>query len=290
MKKSSAVLIILLGATFMSFNGVLIRVLESANGFQVLFYRSIGLSLFVLLFISLKRKISFIKVFDNIDKWDISVGVCLGFAFSSYVFSIFYTSVASTLFILSTTPIIAAFLSWLALSERPSLIAGVAMLLSLAGVLIMVKEGFSVGRIWGNGLALISAVSFAAMLVLTRRSYKTDILTGTLLGGCFSGIFGLFASIISQSVIVSSFDLSVMLVMGAFAIGLGISLVTLAAPFVPSAEVSILVLLESVLGPLWVWSFLNETISGSELVGGLIILSSVCLLSYPTGWRQKNFR
>ena len=275
----------------MSFNGVLIRVLESANGFQVLFYRSIGLSLFVLLFISLKRKISFIKVFDNIDKWDISVGVCLGFAFSSYVFSIFYTSVASTLFILSTTPIIAAFLSWLALSERPSLIAGVAMLLSLVGVLIMVKEGFSVGRSWGNGLALISAVSFAAMLVLTRRSYKTDILTGTLLGGCFSGIFGLFASIfILQSVIVSSFDLSVMLVMGAFAIGLGISLVTLAAPFVPSAEVSILVLLESVLGPLWVWTFLNETISGSELAGGLIILLSVCLLSYPTGWRQKNFR
>jgi drug/metabolite transporter (DMT)-like permease len=129
------------------------------------------------------------------------------------------------------------------------------------------------------------------MLVLTRRSYKTDILTGTLLGGCFSGIFGLFASIfISQSMSVSSFDLSVMLIMGAFEIGLGITLVTLAAPFVPSAEVSILVLLESVLGPLWVWAFLNETMSGSELAGGLIILLSVCMLSYPTGWYQKNFR
>ena len=290
MKKSSAVLTILLGATFMSFNGALIRLLETANGFQVLFYRSIGLSLFVLLFISWKRKISFIKVFDNIDKWDTIVGICLGFAFSCYVFSIFYTSVASTLFILSTTPIIAAFLSWLALSERPSLVVGVAMLLSLAGVLIMVKEGLSVGRSWGNGLALISAVSFAAMLVVTRRSYKTDILTGTLFGGCLSGIFGLFSSIfISQTMIVSTFDLSVMLIMGAFAIGLGISLVTLAAPFVPSAEVSILVLLESVLGPLWVWAFLNETMTGSELAGGLIILLSVCMLSYPTGWLQKNF-
>ena len=291
MKKSSAVLTILLGATFMSFNGVLIRVLESATGFQVLFYRSIGLSLFVLLFISLKRRVPFTKVFSDIDKWDILVGVCLGFAFSSYVFSIFYTSVASTLFILSTTPIIAAFLSWLALSERPSLIVVVAMLLSLVGVLVMVKEGFSVGKSWGNNLALISAVSFAAMLVLTRRSYKADILSGTLLGGFFSGAFGLFASIfISQNLSVSSFDFFVMLVMGAFAIGLGISLVTLAAPFVPSAEVSILVLLESVLGPLWVWFFLNETISGGELVGGLIILLSVCMLSYPTSWRKKTFR
>ena len=289
MKKSLAVLIILLGATFMSFNGVLIRVLESANGFQVLFYRSIGLSLFVLLFIRIKRRTPLIKAFGTIDKWDILVGIFLGVAFSSYVFSIFYTSVASTLFILSTTPIIAAFLSWWALSERPSFIAGFAMLLSLAGVLIMVWEGLLVGRSWGNVLALISAVSFAAMLVLTRRSYKTDILTGTFLGGLFSGIFGLVAAVfISQGISVSPFDLSLMLVMGAFAIGLGICLVTLAAPFVPSAEVSILVLLESVLGPLWVWGFLNEALSGNELAGGLIILLSVCILSYPQAWRNKS--
>ena len=273
----------------MSFNGALIRVLESANGFQVLFYRSIGLCLFVLLFIRIKRRTSLVKAFGTMDKWDILVGVCLGVAFSSYVFSIFYTSVASTLFILSTTPMIAAFLSWLSLSERPSLITGFAMLLSLAGVLIMVREGLSVGRSWGNGLALISAVSFAAMLVLTRKSYKTDILTGTFLGGFFSGVFGLFAAVfISSGIGVSPFDLSLMLVMGAFAIGLGISLVTLAAPFVPSAEVSILVLLESVLGPLWVWGFLNEAMSGNELAGGLIILLSVCILSYPKGWQNKS--
>ena len=95
----------------MSFNGALIKVLESANGFQVLFYRSIGLSMFVLLFISLKRKITIIRVLQTIDIWDVLVGICLGFAFSSYVFSIFYTSVAYTLFILSSTPLIAALLS-----------------------------------------------------------------------------------------------------------------------------------------------------------------------------------
>ena len=89
MKKNLAVLTILLGATFMSFNGALIRILESANGFQVLFYRSVGLITFVLFFISLKRKTSITKVLRTIDSWDIGVGTCLGFAFSSYVFSIF---------------------------------------------------------------------------------------------------------------------------------------------------------------------------------------------------------
>jgi len=271
-----------LGATFMSFNGALIRILESANGFQVLFYRSIGLVTFVLVFISLKRKTAIIEVFRAIDAWDIVVGVCLGFAFSSYVFSIFYTSVAYTLFILSSTPLVAALLSWVVLNERPRLITGFAMLLSLFGVVIMVRTGVSVGYGWANFLALISALSFASMLVITRRSYKEDILTGTFLGGVFSGLFGLLSSVfVVNSLEVSLYDLGIMFVMGAFAIGLGITLVTLAAPFVPSAEVSILVLLESVLGPIWVWLFLNEIVSKSELVGGALILFSVFLLSYP---------
>ena len=266
----------------MSFNGVLIRILDGANGFHVLFYRSIGLCIFVLLFIGWKRKISIIQVLKTIDVWDIAVGLCLGFAFSSYVFSIFYTSVAYTLFILSSTPLMAAFLSWLLLDEKPSLVAMLAMLLSLFGVVIMVRASISIGTGWPQSLALISAVSFASMLVITRRSFKSDVLTGTFLGGVFSGGFGLFASIFFvNSLSVSFYDLSLMILMGALAIGLGITLVTFSAPFVPSAEVSVLVLLESVLGPLWVWFFLKEGIEQSELLGGGIILASVLLLSSP---------
>ena len=265
----------------MSFNGILIRLLENSNGFQVLFYRSIGLTVFVLFFIALKRKCSIFSVLNNTDAWDILVGLLLGFAFSSYVFSIFFTSVAYTLFILASTPVIAAFLSWLVLNERPRLITVLAMVFSLIGVAIMVGDRILGGSGWVQALALISASSFAAMLVATRRSYKADILTGTFLGGVFSGTFGFLASIfIVNTVSVSSYDFSIMIVMGALAIGLGITLVTLAAPIIPSAEVSILVLLESVLGPLWVWILLEEVPSRGELIGGGIILSSVFLMSY----------
>ncbi len=273
----------------MSFNGALIKVLESANGFQVLFYRSIGLSMFVLLFISLKRKITIIRVLQTIDIWDVLVGICLGFAFSSYVFSIFYTSVAYTLFILSSTPLIAALLSWLVLNERPRLITGLAMLLSLFGVATMVRAGLTIGNGWAQCLALISAISFATMLVVARQSNKIDILTGTFLGGVFSGSFGFFASMFAVSGLsVSIYDLSIMILMGALAIGLGITLVTLAAPFVAAAEVSVLVLLESVLGPLWVWFFLNEAVTKSELIGGAVILLSILLLSYSKKSVLKN--
>ena len=289
MEKTAAVYLVLLGATFMSFNGVLIRLVDNANGFQILFYRSIALSLLVLVVIKFKRKILLRYVLNNIDKWDLLIGACLGVAFSSYVFSIIYTSVAATLFILSTTPLIAALLSWIVLNEKPTFVVSIAMVTSLVGVTVMVYEGLSLDRNLGNGLALLSALFFAVMLVVTRRSYKLDVLTGTCLGGFFSGVFGCLASIfLTSGLYVSQYDLIIMFVMGAFAIGIGISLVTIAAPFIPSSEVSVLVLLESVLGPIWVWTFLNESMSGSELAGGFIILLSVAILSYRQG--SKNIR
>ena len=68
--------------------------------------------------------------------------------------------------------------------------------------------------------------------------------------------------------------------MGLFTIGIGIALVTWATPYLPAAEISILVLIESILGPIWVWIFLNETISVFEIIGGLTVLSAVVLMIY----------
>ena len=280
MRQKTAVSLILLGAFFMSFNGLLIRLLEAANGFQILFYRSISMSVLVLIVIIFRRRVSIKKIVEQIDRWDLLIGTFLGVAFSSYVFSIIFTSVAATLFILSTAPLLATFFAWIFLGERPSIIVVVAMSLSLFGVFLMVSEGLSMGKNLGNFLAFLAAVSFASMLVATRGSNKIDVLTGTLLGGMLSGALGLLGAIyLSNDIYLSSHDIFLILLMGAFAIGLGITLVTIAAPFVPSSEVSVLVLLESFLGPVWVWLLIGEDMSGVELVGGFIIFGSVFLLS-----------
>ena len=77
-------------------------------------------------------------------------------------------------------------------------------------------------------------------------------------------------------------DFYISLIMGVFTIGLGIALVTWATPFLPAAEVSILVLLESILGPVWVWLFLGEIISFAELIGGFTVISAVILMVYKS--------
>ncbi|MFT5637785.1 MAG: DME family drug/metabolite transporter [Paracoccaceae bacterium] len=103
---------------------------------------------------------------------------------------------------------------------------------------------------------------------------------GTFLGGVFAGILGILcAAVLSNSLVLGAYDMGLILFMGAFTIGIGIAFVTWGAPFLPAAEVSLLVLIESVLGPIWVWVFLGEAMSGVELFGGTIVLVSVCLMS-----------
>ena len=265
----------------MSFNGLLIRLLQSADGFLILFYRSVSMSILLLVVIRLKRGITFMTIMTKIDRWDLLVGFFLGIAFTGYVFSIIFTSVAATLFILSTAPLIATFFAWIILGEKPRRIAVFAMFMSLFGVYLMVSQSLEVNKNLGDLLALLAAIAFASMLVTTRGSKKEDILSGTLIGGAFSGLLGLAgAMLFSRSMTISSSDIIIILFMGAFAIGLGITLVTLAAPFVPSAETSILILFESFLGPIWVWLFIGEALSQEEFLGGSIIFSSVILLSY----------
>ena len=88
--------------------------------------------------------------------------------------------------------------------------------------------------------------------------------------------------VVNPQSIISKYDFYISMIMGVFTIGLGIALVTWASPFLPAAEVSILVLLESILGPVWVWLFLGEIISFAELVGGFTVISAVILMVYKT--------
>ena len=282
MKKISAVYITLLGATCMSFVGLLIRLIDSADGFQILFYRSLGMSAIILLVACLKRKSRPILVLLSLDKNDFLMGGFLCFAFLTYVFSMLNTSIASTLFLLSMSPIFAGLISWFWIGEKPKKIVWVSMLIALFGVLLMMGDGLNNNsKTFGNFLALLSAIFFALMLVQARKSKKTDVLGGTFLGAFFSFVLGIIITLILKNdIIISKYDIFLSIFMGLFTIGIGIALVTWATPYLPAAEISILVLIESILGPIWVWIFLNETISVFEIIGGLTVLSAVVLMIY----------
>ncbi len=278
MGKSQAMALILFGATFMSFVGLLMRLIDTADGFQILAYRSISLAGMVALVACLRRKISPQRFLAGLDRSDLGMGLALSIAFSTYVFAMLNTSVASALFILSVTPLCAALMAWAWIGERPTRTTLTTMGLAVIGVGVMVQGGVDLGRTAGNLFAFASALSFALMLTLARRSRKPDVLGGTFLGGVFCLLIGAgCAFALGTGLHVSAYDFWLTLFMGGFTIGIGIAFVTWGTPYVPAAEVSLLVLLESVLGPIWVWLFVNEAMTLPEMVGGAIVLGAVIL-------------
>jgi len=289
MTKTNAVLLILLGGTFMSFVGLIMRLITEAGGFQILAYRSVSLAVIVAAIACLKRRSNPLRMLRTLDANDVAMGAALSIAFMTYVFAMLTTSVASTLFILTSTPFLSAIIGWIWIGERPRAITWVAIIAGTFGVALMIKDGIDLGRNLGNMLALVSAVMFAVMLVLARKSGKADVLGGTFLGGVFAGILGFSLALATgKGLAVNGYDLALILFMGAFTIGIGIALVTIGTPFVPAAEVSLLVLIESVLGPVWVWAFLGEAMTQSELTGGAIVLGAVVMLALTS--RRKAMR
>lgn len=208
------------------------------------------------------------------------MGMALSLAFTCYVFAMIHTTVASTLLILSATPFMAAMIGFLWIRERPKSITWVAMIFASMGIYFMAKSGNQLGNNLGNLMALLSGFWFALMLVIARRSGKLDVLGGTFIGGAFCAVIGAtLALLFGSGLSVLSFDLFIIFVMGAFGIGIGIAFVTWGASYVPAAEVSILMLIESVLGPIWPWIMLGEAMTLSEILGGALVLGSVVIFA-----------
>lgn len=280
MTRSRAITLVLLGATCMSFAALFVRGLETTDGRQILAYRGLTQAAMVAIVACVVRQVTPWNFFKSLDRVDWLAGVAMAFAFSFYIFSLLNTSVASTLLILSIAPVFAAILGWWWIGEKPTLITWFSIALALAGVAVMVGAGFDLGRTAGNLLAIGSALSFAVMLVLARGSGKSDLLGGNFLGAAIAmlAMGGLALTEGNNGLSVSAYDLVLLFTMGAFTIGLGIAFVAWAAPNLPSAEVSLLILLESVLSPLWVWIFIGEQMSLYEILGGAMLLVSVAIL------------
>ena len=289
MSRNTAMLLIIAGATCMSFVGLLMRLLDTTDGMVILFYRSITLTGMVWLVACMRRDQHPVGFLRSLDRTDLMMGLALAIAFMTYVYAMLLTSVASALLLLTLSPFIAAILGWAWIGERPHRLTWPAMAAALIGVILMLSDGITLGRTLGNIMALVSSFSFAVMLVLARRSRRDDVLGGTFLGGSLALVMaGAAASIISDGLAISYSDLALTLFMGAFTIGIGIALVTWGTGYVPAAEVSLLTLVESVLGPIWPWIFLGQAMTLTEISGGAIVLGAVAMLALATREPRKN--
>ena len=196
---------------------------------------------------------------------------CTGGASTCFLLALDRTSVANTLVVMSTGPYLAALLAWLFLGERVRPRSWTAMTITLAGTAVMVSGSRAAGTLPGDCLALGMAAAFAAGVVVVRAHPDVPMLPAVTLGALLASGFALpFA----HPLAVDARSLVLLALFGVGQLSVGFLLFTAGAPLIPAAEASLIGLLETALGPLWVWLTLGEAPTARTLVGGVLILGA----------------
>jgi len=266
------VAMVLAAGALLSIAGIVIRQLESAGGWQIHFYRSIGFFVVVFLYLAVRYRTAVLRSFVDAGRPGIIVALCLGFGSACYIFALLLTTVANALFIISAAPFLAALLGWVVLGERVRPLTWAMMAMAIAGVAIMVFDGVRGGRLLGNLVALGTPLSFAIMLVTMRHAGRCDMVPGVCLAGLVGAALG-FA--MADTLVIPARDLALCLFLGVAQYGAGFVLITLGARHLPAAEVALLSLTEVILAPIWVWVGIGEVPSTLTLVGGAVVLGAV---------------
>jgi len=269
------VLYAVLAGVFLSTAGLIVRFVEFADVWTVLFYRSLAFTVTVIAFMAARDRRALGSRFQRLRPADLCISLALALSFIFYVLSLFYTSVANTVLLLSTGPIFAAVLGWFVLGESVDRSTWVAMVIAIAGVGIMVAGEVSATDLLGMGFAVAAVLAFAIMIVALRHAGPgRDSMAATALAGV---IAALVCMPFIRSFDITPWDLLMSISLGSVQIGVGFILITLATRSVPSAQVPLFSLSETALAPLWVWWVVNETPVLSTLAGGAVVLSAVLL-------------
>ena len=257
---------------FLSTAGIALRLVEQADGWQILFYRSLALSITILLILVFQKGSRVFDEFRKLDWNDCLLAVFLGTGFVTYVFALLYNTVANALFIFSFAPFLAAFLGWMLLGERVATRTWLAIGVAMAGLAVMVGSELALSHYLGTLLALWIPIAYAASIIAVRRSKRDNMLVALCLAGLVALVLSAF---FVTDYALTSRDLIISLYLGVFQVGMGFTLVVLGSRHVPAAQVGLLALVEPILAPLWVWMGVGELPGLATIIGGSIIFLAI---------------
>ncbi|MBX4956308.1 DMT family transporter [Rhizobium lentis] len=212
-------------------------------------------------------------------KWPILVpgragllaGLLYGLSSLTFVLSVFNTATANVVFIVAFNPMFGALLSWLFLKEKPSVATLIAIVFMISGVGLIVSDGLSSGHIFGDAMALLSALILAAAITVGRAS-RREMGFVPLLAAILPAALGLALALPSGLAIAHP---GWILFNGAIVMPVAFWCLATGPRYLSAPEVGMFYLLETVLAPIWVWLIFNETPTAMALVGGGILVATI---------------
>ena len=270
-------ILLLFGGFCLSWGGFIIRSFEEASIWQILFLRSFFFLLALIAFLFVTYKKNTFNIIKESGLPGLLGGFVLSFSFVAFVVAMSNTTVANVVFIISTQTMFLAIFGYFYLKEKVSLIGLISILLAMSGIIIMVGDSISGGSLFGNIVALAIPINFAILVMIIRKNTKVDMVPAIFYSGIFSLIYGFF---LAESFEFTKHDLWMGFLLGVPQLAVSFICITIGSRTVESATVGILMLMETLCAPLWVWLFLNEIPPISVFIGGGVIISAIILKSF----------
>jgi DME family drug/metabolite transporter len=265
-------LLIITGAFFLSWGGLLVREFDNADIWQILFWRAFFFTITLIIFLFSIYKKEAVSVIKKSGLPGVLGGFAMSLGFIAYIVSMTQTTVANVLFIISTQTIWLAIFGYLFLKEKISIKALFSIILAMIGIVVMIGGSLGTGSLFGNLVALFIPINFAFLILLIRKFVTLDLVPALFYGGTIIVVVGFF---MSKTIVITPHDLLISFILGTFQHAFGFICIVIGARSTPAATVGLLMLSETLLGPFWVWLFLNEIPPISVFIGGSIIMAAV---------------
>jgi drug/metabolite transporter (DMT)-like permease len=256
-----------------STGGILVRSADLRDPWEIVFWRSVFMVVFVAAVLAIQNRGRVVAKVVASGMPGVWTGLALGATFFFFILSVTQTTVVNTLVLMSTGPFFAALAGRIFLGEHVPARTWIAIAVALAGVLLMFADSLGSGEFAGNLLALGVPVAFAANVVLLRKHRaNVDLVPSVLIAGLFAIVV---AAPLAWPFTPTVRDLVVLGVMGMAQVGAGCVLMTVASRYLTAGEIGLLGLLETILGPIWVWLGVGERPAPLALAGGGIVLGAL---------------
>ena len=260
---------------FLTPDSLLIR-LASINSWNLIFYR--GFIPFSVVFIGLLfiYKTNLIKQTLSNGWRGIAYALVFTVTNITFVISIENTNVANTLIMIALAPMLSAVLSFIFLKEIPDKKTWVAIIVTTLAVIYIFFDAIDAGDILGNALGLLTAFGLAVGAVIVRSAKKIDLVPSAMFGKL---LVALTAFYFSDNLSLVGNDIIIVPLMCVMCVAVPFVLVTIAPRFITAAEVNLFFLMETILGPLWVWFVILEQPSIETIIGGILIIITIAIHS-----------
>ena len=251
--------------------------LSNVDTWGLVFYRGIIPFFTVFLGMLLIYKLNFFKILFTSGYHGLIYIGTFSLTNITFVVSIQNTNVANTLVMIATAPMLSAILGAIFLKEPPDKKTWISIIVTFLAIIYIFFDSIKLGNFYGDILGFVTALGLAIGAVTIRSAKTKNLVPAAVVGKLFVATFALF---FIESFALIDRDLFIIPLMCILCVAIPFVLVTIAPRFIPAAEVNLFFLLETIIGPIWVWLIIKEQPSIETLQGGVIIIATIAIHSF----------